>query len=119
MSDDIVRPEEEEEEVEEEKPKKGSRKGAKSGSKRAKGAKGIKGPFKTAEAKKDDDTKNLKLTKEEEKQLGSLKGEEKEKWIIHKKMEENRWRQKFEMHEVSLEDEQLIGAAGPVPGAVG
>lgn len=54
--------------------------------------------------------------KEAESNFDKLSEEEKKKFVIRKRIEENRWLQKNEQHEVSLEDEQLINAAGPLPG---
>ena len=106
MSEDFEEEEGEAPEVED-KPK---RSGKKRSSRAAKSGK----KDEALEAKRGE--KPLHLTEEQEKEYNKLKGEEKKKFEIRQKILENRYLQKGESHEISLEDERLVNAAGPVPG---
>lgn len=66
-------------------------------------------PRKPVKIQKDEDTKRLNFTKEEQKELDGLKKEEAEKFIIRKKVAENRYLDKADQHEISHEDEVLAG----------
>lgn len=64
---------------------------------------------KPVKIQKDEDTKRLNFTKEEQKELDGLNKEESEKFIIKKKIAENRFLDKAQQHEISHEDEVKAG----------
>jgi hypothetical protein len=91
-------------EEEEEKPKRG-----KKGSRSKKGAAARRSGGKDAALEAARADTPLNLTEAQEKEYNKLKGDEKKKFEIRQKTVENRYLDKKDQHEISLEDERFAG----------